>query len=113
MAESNGAPREIRDFVDAHLEGWNHEDWLGFLHYLGQLGYDVSDPDGIGLALEQERLRTVLKGCGLKGLGPKRIESITMEFVSLQALRHADGQEVASRARLPHALAHDLINLVR
>ena len=113
MSDMNGRSQEIRAFVEAHPDGWNHDDWLGFLHYMEQLGYDASDPDGIGLALEQERLRHLLESSSIRGLGPKRIAAITTEYPALHKLREADGREIASKAGLPRALADEIAQRVR
>lgn len=113
MREPNGTARELRAFVDAHPHGWNHDDWLGFLHHLEQDGHDFSDPDGIGLALERERLRNTLKGCGVKGLGPKRIESVASVFPTLHELQEAEGPDVAARTGLPRKLAQELVRRIR
>jgi hypothetical protein len=108
MTEMNGISGEIRAFAEAHTQGWSHEEWLAFFHHVESEGHDVSDPDGIGLALEQERLRIVLKESGLKGLGPKRIESITRHFATLQNLRMADARNIAEHTGIPKALAEEL-----
>lgn len=113
MKEMNGTAREVKAFVEAHVGGWDHDQWLGFLRHLENLGQDVSEPDHIGLALEQERLRLTLKRSGLAGLGPKRVESITGEFVTLQNLREADGRQIAERTGIPRALAQHLAAFLR
>jgi hypothetical protein len=113
MIEMNGTAQEVKAFVEAHLEGWNHDQWLGFLRHLENLGQDVSDPDDIGLALEQERLRLTLKRSGLAGLGPKRVESITGEYATLQNLREADGMQIAERTGIPRVLAQELAAFLR
>ena len=108
MTEMNGISWEIRAFAEAHAQGWSHEEWLGFVHRVESKGYDVSDFDGIGLALEQERLRITLKESGLKGLGPKRIESITHHYATLQNLHMADGRNIAEHTGIPKALAEQV-----
>lgn len=113
MAEMNGTFREIRAFVQDHREGWNHDEWVGFIRHLDQDGHDVSDPDRIGLALEQERLRQTLKTAGVKGLGPKRIESVAAEFGSLYELRQADENQIAQKTGLPHKIAQELASSLR
>ena len=108
MRSTNGTAREVSEFVEAHVDGWNHDEWVGFLRHLENLGQDASDPDGIGLALEQERLRKTLRGSGLVGLGPKRIEALTEAYATLQFIRSIHGAEIAERAGIPQALAYEI-----
>jgi len=110
MSELNGFSGEIRNFVHDHFDGWGHEDWLSLLHRLGQEGHDVSDPDAIGLVLEQERIRQTLKECKVKGLGPKRIDSVANAFGTLNDLRQVPGPELAHRVGIPSKVAQDLID---
>ena len=46
---------------------------MRLLDRIASRGFDVSDPDSLGLALERERLVSVLRSIDIKGLGPKRI----------------------------------------
>lgn len=108
MTDMNGVSGDIQDFVQQHMDGWNHDEWMGFIHHLGEAGYDVSDQDGIGLALEQERLRSTLKSWGIKGLGPKRIEAITHAYASLENMRGTDGSGLAGRTGLPKQIANQV-----
>ena len=108
MAGTGSREQEIKEFVQAHAHGWDHEAWVGFLDHLRGLGQDVSDPDRIGLELEGERLRSTLREAGVKGLGPKRIEAIAVEFGTLHNLKVADGAEIAARSRVPSQLAHEV-----
>jgi len=73
----------------------------------------VSDPDSIGLALERARVRSVLKQSGIKGLGPKRIESIATEFSFLPQLRDTDPSQMAARTGVPGKLAREVIEKLR
>jgi hypothetical protein len=113
MQMSKELAMEIMAFVGHHPHGWAHDEWLGFLHQLGASGFDASDPDGIGLALERARVRTVLKQIGIKGLGPKRIESIAAEFSFLPQLRDTDPGQLAARTGLPAKLAKEVIEKLR
>ena len=108
MTEKSGVSKDIQAFVQQHMDGWNHDEWMGFIHHLGEAGHDVSDLDGIGLALEQERLRCTLKTWGIKGLGPKRIEAITHSYASLENMRGTDGPGIADRTGLPKQIANEV-----
>ena len=108
MTDRNGVSEDIRSFVREHFHGWNHDEWMGFIHGLAHAGHDVSDPDGIGLALEQERLRSTLRSWGITGLGPKRIDAVARAYGSLQNLKGADGTAVAERAGLPKQVANEV-----
>lgn len=46
---------ELDRFVAEHPGGWNHDEWLGLLGTLRDRGYETSDQDAIGLALEDRR----------------------------------------------------------
>jgi len=113
MSRTTSVPKAIRDFVEAHKEGWSHDEWLGLLHHLGETGFDVSDPDGIGLALEQERIRAVLQRSGVKGLGPKRIEAVSTGYGDLHQLRSVDASHIAGTAGIPLKLAQELEKALR
>ncbi|MBT8397201.1 MAG: helix-hairpin-helix domain-containing protein [Gemmatimonadetes bacterium] len=104
---------EIMAFVNTHPHGWSHDEWLGFLHQLGASGMDVSDQDGVGLALERAQVERALKQSGIKGLGPKRIETIAAEFSFLPQLRDTDPAELAARTRVPRKLAQEVIAKLR
>ena len=112
MLVSKEMAREILAFVDAHPNGWSEDDWSGFLRHLGTSGLDASDHDGIGLALERARVQNVLKAAGVKGLGPKRIEAIAMEFSFLPQLRDTHPDEVAARTGVPKKLVHEVFSRI-
>jgi hypothetical protein len=105
--------QHIRAFVEAHPEGWGHEEWLGLLADLEAAGVDVSNPDAIGYELENERLAAELKRQGVQGLGPKRIEAVVDRFGTLWNLQHADAEEVAEIKTIPGALAERVVAAVR
>ena len=109
MSELNGLSGEIRSFVHDHRNGWGHDQWLSLLHHLGEEGHDVSNPDAIGLALEKELIRQTLKTCRVKGLGPKRIESVANAFGTLHDLRQVSGPELAHRIGIPSKVAQELV----
>jgi hypothetical protein len=108
MPKKNKLAAEIGRFVQDHPHGWGHGDWLGFLHHLGQSGQAVPDADSLGLALERERLKHTLQGCGVAGLGPKRTEALCDAFPSLHHLRSAGPDEIAGRAGIPQSLAESV-----
>ena len=109
MSISNEMAREILAFLESHPDGWGDEDWFGFLRHLGASGLDTSDPDDIGLVLERARVQTVLKAAGVKGLGPKRIESIATEFSFLPQLKDTHPDEVATRTGVPRKFVHEAL----
>ena len=113
MSKTTSVSKVIRGFVDAHQEGWSHHEWLGLLHHLGETGHDISDPNGIGLALEQERIRAVLQGSGIKGLGPKRIEAVSTGYGDLHQLRSVDASHIAETTGIPLKLAQVLEKALR
>ncbi|MGD2121784.1 MAG: hypothetical protein PVJ76_08565 [Gemmatimonadota bacterium] len=113
MPTTDGLAVELAAFVDTHPQGWGEDEWLGLLHHLGTSGFDVSDPDSIGLALERARVRSVLKQTGIRGLGPKRIESIAAEFSFLPQLRDADPGQLAAQTGVPGKLATEVIEKLR
>jgi hypothetical protein len=86
---------ELRDFVDTHPDGWDHQSWLNLLATLKDAGVDVSNTEEIGLALERTRLAATLKGKKVQGLGPKRIQAVVDRFGTLWNLRHASADEIA------------------
>ncbi len=71
---------ELRRFAEEHPQGWGHDDWLGLLDSLASQGHDVADRDGVGAALERERLRHTLQRMEMKGLGPKRMDALGEPF---------------------------------
>ncbi|MGH7476156.1 MAG: helix-hairpin-helix domain-containing protein [Longimicrobiales bacterium] len=86
---------EVRNFVRSHPGGWNHGDWLAFVSHLEQHGYDVSDPERIGVELERARLAEVLQALGINGLGPQRRQALIERFGTLWELRHATAERMA------------------
>jgi hypothetical protein len=103
--QDDGITRSLRDFVARHPAGWSHREWLGLLEDLGRAGTDTSDPDRIGAQLERERLKAVLEGMSLKGLGPKRRDILADRFGTLWALKQASLDEVAGLPSFHRSLA--------
>ena len=104
---------EISRFVSEHPEGWNHEQWSDFLHHLAEAGHDVSDSDGIGLAVETERLTRTLRGMEIRGLGPKRIEGLVSHFGTLWNLMSATREDVAELPNIPESLAEQILDVLQ
>jgi len=104
----NGMRETLRGFVADHPEGWSHGHWQDLLHHLSEDGFDTGQPDQIGLELERERVRAVLEGAGIRGLGPKRREAVAARFGSLWHLRHASVEDLSEGSDLPTSLAEKL-----
>ncbi len=96
---------EMRSFLDEHPDGWNHDDWTGFVHRLSHAGYDTRDTDALGRDLEAERLRRTLESRAIPGLGPRRRDAIVDEFGTLWELRHADVERIAAVKGVPRGVA--------
>lgn len=105
-AKGNGIRIELADFVQAHPEGWGHEDWQGLLDGLRRRGFNVDDADSIGIALEKERVRSRLDG--ISGLGPKRLEALLERFPRIWDLQSASMEELASVPSIPRSVAQTL-----
>jgi len=101
---------DLRAFVEAHPEGWNHDEWLGLLADLEGRGVDVSTQDAIGAELEKTRLAWELSRREVPGLGPKRIEAISKRFGTIWKLRGATLDEVARVPSMNRALAEKLLS---
>ena len=97
-------------FVDSHPQGWDHDAWIGLLESLKQEGQDVSDPDRVGLALENERLLTQLRRSAVPGFGPKRTQAVVERFGTLWSLSQASVDDVASVPGIHRRLAEELVN---
>lgn len=105
--------KQIRAFLEAHPEGWGHDEWLTLLSELEADGVDVSDPEAIGAELEKARLAAELKGLDVKGLGPKRIETLADEYRTLWNMRHATAEEVAEIKTVPSDVAERVVEAVQ
>jgi ERCC4-type nuclease len=104
---------ELTDFVEAHPNGWDHQEWLGLLKDIESQGGDISDPDAVGLQLEKERLALELSRKSVPGLGPKRIESVVGHFETLWGLRQASPEEIAEVPSIHKGLAAKVAEAVR
>jgi hypothetical protein len=102
---------DLRSFAVARPSGWNHEDWVAFLDHLSTRGHDISDAEGIGRRLEQERLGVVLGR--VQGLGPKRVQSLVDRFGSRWAVRHARADDVAGVPGMTRPLADRVVEDLR
>lgn len=94
MSESKMKNR-LKDFVQDHPDGWDHQSWLSLLSALEDDGVDVSNAEEIGRTLEQTRLAVMLQAKKVSGLGPKRIQAVVDRFGTLWNLQHASAEEIA------------------
>src|SRR3954451_18369756 len=76
---------DLRAFVTARPAGWGHDDWVAFLDHLRERGHDTTDSDGLGLALERERLAAALEL--VQGIGPRRVETVVGRYDTLWSAR--------------------------
>jgi len=105
--------QEIRRFVQEHPHGWRHDEWLGFLYHLSMNGISTENEAAIGLALERERLSRTLGNMEIKGLGPKRRETLAAHFGSLWNLMEASPEDIARVSGLPRALADQISEVLQ
>lgn len=106
--------QHLNAFIEAHPEGWGHEQWLGLLTDLEANGFDVGDPPAIGQQLEKQRLAWDLGRREIPGLGPKRIEAVVEQFGTLWNLRHARVEDFAEiRRSVPGKVAENVVDAVR
>ena len=111
--DTNGFRAQLRAFVAAHPHGWNHHEWLELLAELTDQAVDTTDPDQIGAALEQERILAYLEGLDLKGLGPKRRETLAVHFGRLWDLKRASTEDIARIPSFHPGLAKALHKALR
>jgi hypothetical protein len=106
--------QHLTAFIEAHPEGWGHDQWLGLLADLGENGFDVSDPTAIGDELEKRRLAWELRRREIPGLGPKRIDAVVEHFGTLWRLRHATAHDFAEiKKSVPGKVAENVLAAVR
>ena len=104
---------QLREFVEHHPDGWNHEEWMGLLAELEHSGADVSDPEGVGSALERCRLEWELSRRPVKGLGPKRSEALAERFGTLWSLRQASVDDIAQVPTINRSLAEKVVRAMQ
>jgi hypothetical protein len=104
---------ELERFAQEHPEGWSHDQWMDLLSRLGSTGYDVSDIDGVGLALEHHRLVLILGRMEIKGLGPKRMEAVADRFGTLWNLMNASVDDVAQVPTVSRNLAAQILDVLQ
>ena len=97
---------DLRDFASGRPQGWNHDEWLGFLEDLRQRGHDVEDRDAVGGMLERERLNVLLEK--VPGMGAGRVRAVGDRFGSVWRLKDASADEIAREAKLPRPLAEKI-----
>ena len=102
---------DARGFVAGRPQGWNHDEWLGFLDDLRQRGHNVDDRDAIGSLLERERLGVVLER--VDGIGSQRVRSISEKYGNVWRLKDASPEELARDAKIPLPLAERILESVR
>jgi hypothetical protein len=105
--------QHLTAFIEAHPEGWGHNEWLGLLAQLERAGFHIGDTDEIGLALEKQRLARELRERHVPGLGPKRIDAVVDRFGTLWSLRQADAGQLAEIKTIPGELAQRVVEAVR
>jgi hypothetical protein len=101
----------VRGFVSGRPQGWNHDEWLGFLEDLRSRGHNVEDRDSIGSMLERERLAQAL--AKVPGIGAQRVQAIAERFGNLWRLKDAGAEELAREANIPRPLAERIADSVR
>lgn len=111
--EQNGFRGRLRDFVQEHRDGWNHHQWLELLAELTDAGVDTSRPETIGSVLEQERVLALLESVDVKGLGPKRRETVAERYPRLWDLHHASVEDFAQLPAFHKGLAEALYEALR
>jgi hypothetical protein len=94
---------DLREFVTARPGGWSHDDWLAFLDHLRERGHDTSDPEALGLALERERLASILER--VPGMGPKRVSAVVDRYETVWSAARAQVDEIAALPGMNRALA--------
>lgn len=99
---------QLTAFIEDHPDGWDHAQWVGFLHDLDEQGIDVSDPDDLGMKLENTRLGWELQRRAVPGLGPKRIDAVVGRFGTLWSLKQASPDEIAEIPTIHKGLAEKL-----
>lgn len=104
----------LRAFLDRHPGGWYHTDWERLVDDLRTRGLL---PDGgeqaVGRELERARVRQTLQGLGVRGLGPKRRETVAEAYGHLWELRNASADELAALPGLNKRVATDLVAALR
>jgi hypothetical protein len=102
---------DARNFAAARPEGWNHDEWLGFLEGLRDRGHNIEDKEAIGSLLERERLSVILER--VPGIGAQRVRAIADSYPNVYLLKAASPQELAQRAKVPLPLAERIKETIR
>jgi hypothetical protein len=112
--KSGGSPdlrTEARGFVSGRPQGWNHDEWLGFLDDLRGRGHNVEDRDAIGSLLERERLAVTLEK--VPGLGAQRVKSISERYGNVWRLKDASVDDLTRDTKIPRPLAERILETLR
>jgi hypothetical protein len=102
---------DARNFAAARPEGWNHDEWLGFLEGLRERGHNIEDKEAIGSMLERERLSVALER--VPGIGAQRVRAIAESYPNVYLLKDASPQDLADRAKIPLPLAERIKETLR
>jgi hypothetical protein len=112
--KSAGGPdlrADARGFVSGRPQGWNHDEWLGFLEDLRGRGHNIEDRDAIGSLLERERLAVMLEK--VEGLGSQRVKSISERYGNVWRLKDASVDALTRETKIPRPLAERILESVR
>jgi hypothetical protein len=102
---------ELVRFVREHPEGWSHEDWMDLMERLTMSGYDTTDRDGLGLALERTRLDLMLSK--VQGLGEKRRTAVLDRYPRLWNVQQASAEELAALPGITRPIAAMIVETVK
>lgn len=104
----------LRAFASRHPDGWNHGDWVGLVDELrSRQLLDTGEEERVGKELERERVRQMLEGLSVTGLGPKRREAVAEQFGHVWQLRNASASDLASVPGVTKGIANDLATALR
>lgn len=104
----------LRAFLDRHPGGWYHSDWERLVEDLRTRGLLPQEgEERVGTELEQTRVRQILQGLGVRGLGPKRRETVAEAYGHLWELRNASADELAALPGLNKRIAADVVAALR
>lgn len=108
MGNGSDLRADLREFARGRPQGWNHEEWLGFVEHLRGRGHNINDQEAIGSLLERERIGVLLEK--VPGLGAQRIRALSDAFGNVWRLREADADEIARTAKIPRDVAQRVVD---
>jgi hypothetical protein len=106
-----GLQPELHRFIAEHPDGWDHNEWIELLRVLAARGYDTTDGDAIGLALERERLGLAL--AGIPSLGERRCATLLNRYARLWDLQQAGIDEIARLPGMNAGIAKRIVEALR